>query len=107
MYFWLTSLQLVCSFFIEDLALDCEVQQNGAEGSTGFASAHAIQEAIHAGATCVGRTNTPEAALGYVRIKFLCIMHALHALWQGLLGSLVMHAHHISSTISRQSAGAL
>lgn len=53
-------------FFIEDLALDCEVQQNGAEGSTGFASAHAIQEAIHAGATCVGRTNTPEAALGMI-----------------------------------------
>ena len=55
-----------CRFQIEHLSAEHESQQSGAEGSSGFSSAQAIQEAIHAGATCIGRTNTPEIALGYV-----------------------------------------
>lgn len=63
-----TVLQLLrglCSFHIEGLSPEHETQQSGAESNTGFSSAQAIHTAIHAGATCIGRTNTPEAALGY------------------------------------------
>ncbi len=55
-----------CRFQIESLSAEHETQQSGAEGSSGFSSAQAVQEAVQAGATCIGRTNTPEIALGYV-----------------------------------------
>jgi len=54
-----------CRFQIENLSTEHETQQSGAEGNSGFSSAQAIREAVHAGATCIGRTNTPEIALGY------------------------------------------
>lgn len=54
----------LCRFEIEDLTSDHITEQSGAEGNSGFSSARAVQQAIHAGATCVGRTNTDEIALG-------------------------------------------
>ncbi|KAL3142976.1 Amidase 1 [Trebouxia sp. C0009 RCD-2024] len=49
-------------FGIEDLTPDHATAQSGAESNTGFSSAHAVQEAISAGATCIGRTHTSEIA---------------------------------------------
>ncbi|DBB16628.1 TPA: Amidase 1 [Trebouxia sp. C0006] len=61
-----TTFVATAMFQIEHLSAEHESQQSGAEGSSGFSSAQAIQEAIHAGATCIGRTNTPEIALGLI-----------------------------------------
>ncbi|KAA6429725.1 MAG: hypothetical protein FRX49_00159 [Trebouxia sp. A1-2] len=61
-----TTFVATAMFQIENLSAEHETQQSGAESNTGFSSAHAIQEAIHAGATCIGRTNTPETALGLI-----------------------------------------
>ena len=55
-------LSLVCSFDIEDLKLDHSTEQNGAEADSGFSSARAVQHAVQAGATCIGRTHTIEIA---------------------------------------------
>ena len=55
-------LSFVCSFAIEDLRPDHTTEQSGAESNSGFLSAHAVQEAIQAGATCIGRTHTSEIA---------------------------------------------
>ena len=51
-------------FEIEDLTSDHMTEQSGAESNTGFFSARAVQEAIQAGASCIGRTNTAEIACG-------------------------------------------
>ena len=51
-------------FDIEDLTDNHTVEQSGAESDTGFAAAKALQAAVQAGATCIGRTRAPEAALG-------------------------------------------
>ncbi len=76
-----------CRFQIEHLSAEHETQQSGAEGNSGFSSAQAIQEAIHAGATCIGRTNTPEIALGYV-IAYLSsgsIHYCVLTIWDDML----------------------
>ena len=49
---------------MENLSNDNAIMQHGAEADTAFASAKAMQIAIQAGATCIGQTNTAEAALG-------------------------------------------
>ena len=49
-------------FDVEDLTDTRTVEQSGAESDTGFAKA--LQAAVQAGATCIGRTRAPEAALG-------------------------------------------
>ena len=49
---------------MEGLTDQRTVEQHGGEADTGFTSANAIQAAIEAGASCVGRTKTAEAALG-------------------------------------------
>ena len=65
----------LCSFHIEGLSPEHETQQSGAESNTGFSSAQAIRTAVHAGATCIGRTNTPEAALGYANAPHASSLH--------------------------------
>lgn len=49
-------------FYVENLSN--AIVQHGAESDAAFASAKAMQIAIQAGATCIGQTNTAEAALG-------------------------------------------
>ena len=51
-------------FYVENLSNDNVIVQHGAESDAAFASAKAMQIAIQAGATCIGQTNTAEAALG-------------------------------------------
>ena len=76
-----------CRFQIEHLSAEHESQQSGAEGSSGFSSAQAIQEAIHAGATCIGRTNTPEIALGYViaHLASGTVCYCVLTIWDNML----------------------
>ena len=58
------TLNLERRFEIEDLTSDHTTEQTGAESNTGFTSAHAVQQAVQAGATCIGRTNTNEITRG-------------------------------------------
>ena len=55
-------LSFICSFDIEDLTPDHSTEQSGAEADSGFSSARAVQDAVQAGATCIGRTHTVEIA---------------------------------------------
>lgn len=57
-------LNLARRFEIEDLTPDHTTEQTGAESNTGFISARAVQLAVQAGATCIGRTNTNEISRG-------------------------------------------
>lgn len=55
-------LSFICSFNIEDLMPDHSTEQSGAEADSGFSPARTVQDAIQAGATCIGRTHTIEIA---------------------------------------------
>lgn len=61
-------LLFICSFGIEDLTPNHSTEQSGAESNTGFSSARAVQDAVQAGATCIGRTHTTEIACRYVGV---------------------------------------
>lgn len=54
-----------CSFEIEDLSEENAVKQHGAEAGTGFQAAACIQQAVKAGATCLGRSRGHDMLLGW------------------------------------------
>eukprot|EP00891_Asterochloris_glomerata_P009032 jgi/Astpho2/9032/Aster-x1560 len=52
------------NFEIEDLSEENAVKQHGAEAGTGFQAAACIQQAVKAGATCLGRSRGHDMLLG-------------------------------------------
>lgn len=89
-------LLFICSFGIEDLTPEHSTEQSGAESDTGFSSARAVQDAVQAGATCIGRTHTTEVACRYVGLPEISAfftgnfaelrMYVLHLRDQGFFG---------------------